>query len=193
MKTREQIIEEVNRIKADEGLKYPTAQILANAPLALVQLALEARLGTLQWVLDGGPLDQSLTHQEKIQWMAVWAAQHHAQLELQGTCGFGRECVGILVEQKYPDYEWYDANLERIDGNGEVWTPEDAYHKHPCVAVLGRGENVEAQLYEWLRWFDANGFTIETGDNAIEEWKPLGIAGVLLGKHRYARMVRAVR
>ena len=130
-----------------------------------------------------------MTHEEKIQWMAVWAARNGLQLELNGECGFGRECVGVFVDGHYPDYEWYDGEtFERIDHNGDVWIPENAYHKHPCVAVLGRGEHAESQLYDWLQWFDANGFKLETGAAKMDP--SLGMIGILLGKHRYARMVK---
>lgn len=130
-----------------------------------------------------------MTREEKIEWMAIWAAKNGLQLNLEGECGFGRECVGVLSGESYPDYEWYDEETyERQDENGDVWTPEDAYHKHPCVAVLGRGEKAEAQLYEWLKWFDENGFKLETG---IQKMDPrLGMIGVLLGKHKFQRMVR---
>jgi len=132
------------------------------------------------------------TRDEKIAWMAVWAAKNGLQLVLEGECGFGRECVGVSTDGQYPEYQWYDdETYERTDNNGQVWRPEDAYHKSDCVAVLGRGESAEAQLYEWLRWFDANGFELETGDVPISK-ENAGIAPLLiaLGKHRYARMVK---
>ena len=62
------------------------------------------------------------------------------------------------------------------------------YHKHPCVAVLGRGEDAESQLYEWLMWFDANGFKVETGIQPVDP--KLGAIAFILGKHTYQRMVR---
>jgi hypothetical protein len=135
----------------------------------------------------------SMTHDDKLKWMREWTERNGVTLELNGECGIGRECVGIIVSDLYPDYEWYDSNWDRIDPNGEVWTPPNAYHKHPCVAVLGRGEDAEDQLYEWLRWFDDNGFVLEMGKTPMDprwedpKWKDLGF---LLGKGRYARMVR---
>jgi hypothetical protein len=106
----------------------------------------------------------SMTHEEKIEWMKGWAERNGCTLQLEGECGFGRECVGILAQDLYPDYTWRDdKTYERIDNNGEVWTPESAYHKHDCVAVLGRGEYAEAQLFEWLQWFEANKFRVEQG------------------------------
>jgi hypothetical protein len=134
---------------------------------------------------------KTLTHEEKIQWMAVWAVRNKLQLNLEGECGFGRECVGVSADGNYPKYLWYDSNWDRLDPNGEVWTPPDAYHKSPCVAVLRRGEEAEGQLYDWLRWFDDNGFKLETGKMPrTPELERLGALGVLLGKDRYARMVR---
>jgi hypothetical protein len=93
-----------------------------------------------------------MTHEEKIEWMAIWCAKNKVALDLSGECGFGRECVGISTGDCYPSYEWDDdQNYKRIDNNGDVWRPPNAYHKHPCVAVLGRGEPAEAELYDWLR------------------------------------------
>lgn len=131
-----------------------------------------------------------MTHQEKVQWMAVWAARNGLQLDLAGEVGLGRECVGVASEGSYADYEWYcEKTWERADSNGEVWTPKDAYHKHPCVAVLGRGEEAEAQLYDWLQWFDSKGFKLEKGNLPMDP--ALGIVGILFNKHRYVRLVRS--
>jgi hypothetical protein len=129
------------------------------------------------------------TRDERKTWMAVWAADNGLRLDLEGECGFGRECVGVSVDGHFPDYEWHDEETyERADSNGDVWTPPNAYHKHPCVAVLGRGEEAEQELYDWLRWFDANGFKLETGNQKVDPG--LGAIAYMLGKHRYARMVR---
>ena len=130
-----------------------------------------------------------MTRQEKIEWMALWAVKNHCALELDdGEVGFGRECVGVLAGDCYPDYEWYDPKTyKRLDANGEVWTPVNAYHKHACVAVLGRGEEAEAELFTWLQWFDSQGFKLETGTNSIEG---LDVVHILFGKHKWARMVK---
>jgi len=109
-----------------------------------------------------------MTRDEKTQWMATWVATHGLKLELYGECGFGRECVGVTVGDNYPDYMWNDDDFNRIDGNGDVWVPDDAYHKHPCVAVLGRGEQAESQLYNWLKWFDDHGFNLEIGNQPVD-------------------------
>lgn len=128
-----------------------------------------------------------MNRDEKRTWMAVWAAEHDCQVTFEGECGFGRECVGILKDGTYPDYE-----------AGSVWAPEDAYHKHDCVAVLGRGEEAEGQLYDWLKWFDDHGYTVEESSAAESEEfqdlaaKGLGALAVVLGKHRRVAMVKRV-
>lgn len=132
---------------------------------------------------------EAVIHRHKLEYMAMWAMRHKVALTLEGECGFGRECVGILTGDQYPAYHWYDReSYDQLDDNGEVWIPEDAYHKHECVAVLGRGEKAEAQLYEWLKWFDEHGFTVETG---LQEVDPkLGALAYVMGQHKYAHMVK---
>ncbi len=128
------------------------------------------------------------THQEKIDWMIQWAHKNKVVLELHGECGFGRECVGIMAGDSYPDYRWYtDDYTDRADKNGDVWTPQNAYHKHPCVAVLGRGENAEAQLYDWLKWFEDNGFKMVEEMRDLKSMSPIEI---LLRGGTTKRMVR---
>lgn len=51
----EQIKARINEILADERLAYRTATVFSNAPLALIQIATETELHTLQKVL-GVPL-----------------------------------------------------------------------------------------------------------------------------------------
>jgi hypothetical protein len=79
-----------------------------------------------------------MKHEDKIKFMQEWCQKQNLTLVLEGEVGFGRQCVGVLSEQcgAYPDYIIFDEDYNIVDGN-EVWTPEDAYHKHPCVAVLG--------------------------------------------------------
>ncbi len=127
-----------------------------------------------------------VTHNQKIDWMKTYCGRLGAIIDLDGEVGFGRKCVGIVVSDTYPDYEWSDEETEKYVDNGGVWTPEDAYHKHPCVCVLGHGEHAESQLYEWLRWFDKNNFELHSGDvkGVTDQLR------VLMGQHKYHRMVR---
>lgn len=122
--------------------------------------------------------------------MAMWCVERGAALQLEGEVGFGRPCVGVIIGGSYPSYKWYDSNYQRLDDNGQVWVPADAYHKHPCVAVLGRGDQAEKQLYEWLRWFDANGFELIETHKKAEELLYLDAVDLMLGKGHECRMVR---
>ena len=131
-----------------------------------------------------------MTHEEKVNWMARWAADNGLQLQLKGEVGICRECVGVTAEGSYPEYEWFDDDYNRLDDNGDVFTPDDAYHKGPYVAVLGRGKGAEEQLFDWLKWFDENGFKLETGNSGVTLSNDPGIKLVqtMLGKHRYVRL-----
>lgn len=134
-------------------------------------------------------IEDTLSHEERVNWMIKWAHKNKVVLDLEGECGFGRECVGITTNGSFPDYHWHDDETwERIDNNGDVWVPDGAYHKHDCVAVLGRGVEAETQLYYWLKWFDVNGFVVETG--TVTRDKQFDPIELILGKHMYARMVK---
>lgn len=133
-----------------------------------------------------------MTHEQKIEWMATWCAKNGLQLVLEGECGIMRECVGVSAHDNYPDYTWYEdhgSRYERADNNGNVWCPPDAYHKHDCVAVLGRGEKAEAQLYDWLKWFDENNFKLEVVERKLNKYEEPFFA-VLLGRTRHVRLVK---
>jgi len=134
--------------------------------------------------------EEIMDHQDKINWMIQWAHKNKLRLELEGECGFARKCVGVVNDTVgYPSYEWFDKKTyKRLDKNGDVWTPEDAYHNHPCVAVLGRGMDAESQLYDWLKWFEDNNFVVETG---LIQNKEFDLIEIMLGQHEYARMVKS--
>lgn len=51
MKSEKEILAQLNELKSDERLTYKSADIFGNAPLALIQLGLENRVNTLEWVL----------------------------------------------------------------------------------------------------------------------------------------------
>jgi len=127
-----------------------------------------------------------MTHDEKLNWMAIWAAKNGVALELQGECGFGRECVGIIKHDVYPDFERYDEKY-----NDVCWAPPDAYHKHDCVAVLGRGEAAEGQLYDWLKWFDDNGYVVEAKRKECrDDGRAFDAIDFILGAHNSVKMVK---
>lgn len=52
MKTERDIITRLALLKDDSRLRRPSATILENAPLALIQLELETRIHALEWVLE---------------------------------------------------------------------------------------------------------------------------------------------
>jgi hypothetical protein len=97
-------------------------------------------------------------------YLVEWAARYKARFEPEGECGFGRECVGILYVDHYPDWDGYVDNYSRRAD----WVVDDAappadvaaYHKHPCLAVLGRGPDAVAQLARWVRKLDEHGIGI---------------------------------
>ena len=96
---------------------------------------------------------------DKIEWLQQECKELGLTLSLEGECGLGRSCVGVLFvkgeDSFYPDYQVTDEDGYIIYG-AEVWTPKDAYHKHPCVAVLGHGDDSISQLYDWMKWFKDN-------------------------------------
>jgi hypothetical protein len=53
MKTKPAIEAELTRIKTDERLGYPAADVFVNAPLALIQVNLASTVKAYQWVLEG--------------------------------------------------------------------------------------------------------------------------------------------
>lgn len=103
---------------------------------------------------------------EHVLFLTRWAAKHGAVVDFAGQCGFGRECVGVKVGGTYLDY----AHLWDLFGRDQArwaswWTPEDSYHKHPCMAVLGRGPGAVAQLCAWAKFLDGHGWRV------VEEYR----------------------
>lgn len=103
----------------------------------------------------------------KIKFMRKWAEQQGARLDLDGECGFGRQCVGILVgtdlQAQYP--EWRDAEAFWDDEQPAAWeTPAafppasvtDNYDKASVLCVLGRGADSIDQLYDWVKQLAEN-------------------------------------
>ena len=90
----------------------------------------------------------------KIEWMKSWCELNGVELVLDGTVGIGRECVGISAYGQYPDY----CSIG-------IWSPERAYHKYDCVAVLGTDDESVEQLYQWLMYFNDNKYVVNITDN----------------------------
>lgn len=52
MKTEQEIKETIAMLKQDERLYYPRATVFENAPLSLIQLAMETQIHTLETILE---------------------------------------------------------------------------------------------------------------------------------------------
>ena len=83
---------------------------------------------------------ETATRAEQIVYITEWASRYGATLQFNGEVGFGRPCVGILKGDHYIDTADV-KNVEAYQPGGDWWQPEDAYHKHDCLAVLSYGDN----------------------------------------------------
>ena len=133
---------------------------------------------------------KGVTAKEQYNFMVDFAERNNCTISLNGSCGLGRDCVGLLTKDNtYPDYQWYDDDYDDISDNDDIFIPDDAYHKHPCVAVLGHGVKAEKQLYEWLKWFDDNNYSVQCIDIGIPPAEASGIIRALWVSTVY-RMVK---
>lgn len=105
----------------------------------------------------------------------AFAKKHGIDYTIDGTCGFGRPCVGLLSNGNYIDYNPTDSKYEYIsefyDKKLYDILPKDAYHKHNCIAVLGTGNESVKQLSEWIDKLNELSITIEeyeTGNTGIQ-------------------------
>jgi len=103
-----------------------------------------------------------MDYQEAKQVCEQFAIKHKVIFDDEGTCGFGRECVGFTSGDKWIDFNPHSsATYEPIkECQSEHVSPPDgvdAYHKHDCLAVLGRGEDAVIQLAQWVKHMEAAG------------------------------------
>jgi hypothetical protein len=111
-----------------------------------------------------------MSEADECRYLAAWAERYGASLQLDGEVGFGRACVGVIKDNTYPGYrEGEQLNAEPywrlIHECPEAAPPEgveNAYHKHDCLAVLGRGADAVHQLYLWVCHLEAQGIGIAT-------------------------------
>lgn len=103
---------------------------------------------------------ETATREQQIVYITEWASRFGATLQIAGTVGIGRECVGVLSGSSYIDTADV-KDREAYREGGDWWQPEDAYHKHDCMAVLGRGDDALAHLYAWVKWADEHGYGVE--------------------------------
>jgi hypothetical protein len=58
MKSKDEILQEIEKIKSDDRMKgyetkdYKPANVMVNAPLALIQTTYEGYIAALRWVLE---------------------------------------------------------------------------------------------------------------------------------------------
>lgn len=111
-----------------------------------------------------------------------FANKHNLILETKGECGLGRPCVGFLFKTNYVGYNPVILHYIYVwDEDVRLCPPEevkDAYHKHPCMAVLVHNDNCEEafrQLNEWVKSLENHGKVFidsyETGATGIQAGK----------------------
>jgi hypothetical protein len=103
------------------------------------------------------------SREAQIVYITEWAARYQCSLQLNGQVGFGRDCVGVLKGGTYIDTQDIknETTYNHESGPGSWWEPEDSYHKHDCLAVLGHGEGALEQLYRWVKWLDEHGYGVK--------------------------------
>lgn len=121
------------------------------------------------------------TRAEQIVYLTEWAARYRCSLQLNGQVGFGRDCVGILKDSTYIDTADIKGEEAYVEGS-EWWEPEDSYHKHDCLTVLGHGDEALTQLYEWVKWLDGHGYGVEDTYRQPTSTTDLAFHGISLPK-----------
>lgn len=105
-----------------------------------------------------------------------FAKKHDIFLEVNGEVGFGRECVGFTSGTNYIDYNPYDRKtyepIEQLysEKHYEI-APDNAYHKHDCLCVLGCGDEALKELAQWVEELEKNNVKIVeyyTGATGLE-------------------------
>lgn len=127
---------------------------------------------------------------EQIVYLTEWAAKWGASLQLAGQVGFGRDATGILKDGHYIDTAEAKGQTTYAGRDG-WWQPEDAYHKHDCLAVLGHGDEALSQLYEWVRWLDGHGWGAGEESRKVTSDIDLFFHGPVL--HKLVRLPEAER
>lgn len=133
-----------------------------------------------------------MTKDKMILKLSKFAEEHGIVLQMKGECGFGRPCVGFLKHDNYVDYcptehpnysriaKFYDDRLLQV--------PEDAYHKHDCMAVLVHDDNYDEGLKQLCEWVD----TYEDLGVELVEYKTgaRGIQAMISGVTGYAFKIK---
>lgn len=119
-----------------------------------------------------------------------WAMDNRVIIT-EGECGFGRPCVGVSDGSKWVDWRATTGapDYKPIPGEYDGWVPNDAYHKHDCVAVLVHNDNAELawiQLAAWLNAIILNGWTV-----LHETRTPADAIDALMGGMSSVRLVKS--
>lgn len=115
-----------------------------------------------------------------------FAIRNKLIFEEEGSVGFGRDCVGLTNGNNYLEYNPTDSvNYDPIEGFQDDRfydiCPPDAYHKHNCIAVLGRGEDAISQLADWIDKLNELGVVVEEYETGAK-----GMQAMLSGTTNYA-------
>ena len=123
-----------------------------------------------------------------------FALDHKLVFEEKGEIGFGRPCVGFTKGTSYVYYNPMDSTTfkviqgfedERIREN----TPENAYHKSDCLAVLVHNNDYETAIQELVQWVKSLN---ELGVEIVEyETGATGIQAMFSGFTGYAMRPKA--
>lgn len=103
-----------------------------------------------------------MTYNEAKKICETFALKHRVIFDEEGSCGFGRDCVGFRDGGAWVDHnphnpEDYELMEEYICE--AAYPPEgtEAYHKHDCLAVLGHGESSVIALAKWVQSMEKAG------------------------------------
>ena len=92
-----------------------------------------------------------------------FATKHKVIFEDEGECGFGRECVGFLAQGgcyvafNPTDDSTYEIIEDFECDNAEAPDEVDSYHKHNCMAVIGRDDEAIIGLAKWVEKLESFG------------------------------------
>lgn len=122
-------------------------------------------------------MKQKLTPKKARKICQDFANKHKVIFNDEGECGFGRECVGFESGERWIDFNPYKhpdyTPIEELQCDG-VLPPDGVnnYHKHDCLAVLGRGEEAVMQLARWVLSMESKGdvkiITYNTGATGMQ-------------------------
>ena len=99
-----------------------------------------------------------------------WATQNRVVIT-DGECGFGRTCVGLSAGSYWIDWRANTGSPDytEIPCAYDGWVPDNAYHKHDCVAVLGDDSGAWNELALWLDAIMEGGWEVIHSDRVPKD------------------------